>query len=122
MLDVDGEGLWLAPFFSALIAFEKQHHQLILILNEGLFSTGHLGADAIKENFVPLLDKFEARFRQLATPKIPESAPVRQAILHIIIAYSARRSLGELGDELWGPEDQSIAIAMKLMDAVHHWH
>ena len=121
-LNVDEDGQWLATFFSALIVFEKEHHQLILVLNEGLFSTSHLGAEVIKENFVPLLDKFETRFRQLATPKIPESVPVRQAILHIIIAYSARRSLGELGDELWGAEDQSIAIAMKLMDAVRHWH
>src|SRR5205085_2669255 len=64
-------------------------------LNAALLSGDGIGAAAVNDTLLPLIDDIEAAVRRVA-PDTPPDAPVREALLYVVLAHTAKHPLGQL--------------------------
>jgi AcrR family transcriptional regulator len=104
-----------------LIAFEQEHRSLLQVLMRSLLEQDARGAALLERSFVPLVDRIEHFMREAGG--VPESFPVRAAILQQIMAHLVRCAMGPAGEMLWAGEAHTWVLAQAMLRgalSAHH--
>lgn len=65
-------------------------------INATLLSGSGIGAEAVNDTLLPIVSDVERAILDRIGDKAPEGAPIRQAILYLILAHTAQHQLGQL--------------------------
>ena len=94
---LDAETL-LAQALQALLGREQRQAALFQQLHAALLSGDGIGAAAVNDTLLPLIDDIEAAVRRDSPATAPD-APVREAILYVVLAHTAKHPLGQLAPQ-----------------------
>ncbi len=111
----------LTNVLDVITAFEADHHDLLGVLNAEVLGPGRHGIAAVRDTMLPLVERIEAAVRSARCSRIPAKAPLRQALLHIVVFHAARVNLKEIGPELLGSVEQERALAGALLETILAW-
>ncbi len=111
----------LADVLDAISAFEVEHRDLLGVLNAEVLGPGRHGMAAVRDTMLPLVERIEAAVRSARGSRMPAEAPLRQALLHVVVFHAVRVNLGEMGSELLGGVEQERALAVALLETVLSW-
>lgn len=107
---------------SAVTAFHRRKGDgIVRVMVSELLGPAGRGKAVVARHAPVLLDRIEAAIRTKTVPKIPDEAPVRQVILHVLMGHLARVAHGELAAPLWGEPDRSAQIAAVLFRDLQGW-
>ena len=87
-----------------------------LLIREMLDGRGP-GHVILVEAGVPVLERVERFLSEEGRGVVPETLPLRAALLSFVCSSMVRVSAGPLREPLWGPEDHSMELALHLFGA-----
>ena len=112
--DLDPETL-LAHALQTLLGREQRQAALFRQLHAALLSGDGVGAAAVNDTLLPLIDDIEAAVRR-ASPATPPDAPVREALLYVVLAHTAKHPLGQLAPhEMQRLEEHEVQLVVALL-------
>lgn len=87
----------------------KRHQGLVRISLAEAFRPDGIGHNHMSEIAAPVVQWVARALRESTDPPIPAEAPVQGALLLILSGEVLRLALGELGEDLWGPDQRRSA-------------
>jgi AcrR family transcriptional regulator len=112
--DLDATTL-LAQALQTLLGREQRQAALFRQLHAALLSGDGVGAAAVNDTLLPLIDDIEAAVRR-ASPATPADAPVREALLYVVLAHTAKHPLGQLApQEMQRIEAHEVQLVVALL-------
>ena len=112
--DLDAETM-LTLSLQTLLGREQRQAALFRQLHAALLSGDGVGAAAVNDTLLPLIDDIEAAVRR-ASPSTPPDAPVREALLYVVLAHTAKHPLGQLAPhELQRIEAHEVQLVVALL-------
>jgi|GEM_PF-816674 len=111
----------MGALLQVLQGFSDENRDLFRVVNAELLSSQQNGGAAISDTLLPLLERIEMTLRQSSSELIHPDAPIRQVLLYILSAHTVRSNLGELAEDLWGPDDRELEIGMLLASSALNW-
>lgn len=88
---------------NALLRFAEEHRSGVAMFVRELLDPPPASAVHMAP-LIEAIDLLEAFFRDEVGSLLPDGAPIRAAILHILTSQALRTAAGELGEALWGPD------------------
>ncbi len=88
---------------------------LLTAITAALFSGPGLGARAINDTLLPLMDELDERLRAATAGAIHPDAPVRETLIYLAIGHAAQHQFGLVAPEAaraTAGEEPSIAITL----------
>ncbi len=104
-----------------LIAFEKRESVLLPIVVSETFTKDPATQDVLVKAIAPMLDRVDSYFRDNVEPPIGKRAPLREVVVMLLLAYSARSVLGKNAQKIWGPHDNLLPLATTLIQSLQKW-
>ncbi len=104
----------LAAIVQALIDFEASKPQVSGLVLRDLINQQSPAHEMVHRQLGPVIDLLEEFVRSNVGDKLPATFPIRQTILQLYAGHMVRTASGKLGLELWGDEDQTVNITMKI--------
>jgi len=80
-----------------------------------------VGRDHVFEVAIPTLELVEAVLHESVSPPIPANAPVKGAMMTMLASHLLRLATGDIGQELWGPEDELSGLQAILFRGLQEW-
>ncbi|MFO0554656.1 MAG: TetR/AcrR family transcriptional regulator [Polyangiaceae bacterium] len=103
----------LAHLVTALVAFEREHVDILSVVLRGCLHGGDAVAQrALEESLGPLVDTVEAAI--VAGARVPRGFPVRAAVLQLMFAHLVHSAMGPLGARLWRGDAHTLTLARHL--------
>ena len=112
-LDLDFGGVVVA-LSEAYSDFLRDHPGVASVVLQEFLRPSEAGQNVAEREVVPVTDWVESYLVNASDQDLRPGLPVRQAIVTIAISALVRASIGDLGDKLWGPGDDSASIARYL--------
>ncbi|MCA9621499.1 MAG: TetR/AcrR family transcriptional regulator, partial [Myxococcales bacterium] len=107
----------ISAVVSALLRFEAGNRRLVQVLFRELVDPEAEAGELVVAEFLPLVDMLERFVSEEGGGRLPPGLPVRAAIMQLVMGHLARASMGEVGDRLWGrDEDETARLAKLLLD------
>ena len=94
---------------------------LVRIAVAELMKPDGVGRDHVLEVAVPTLELVEAVLHESVSPAIPANAPVKGAAMTMLASYLLRVGTGDIGEALWGPEDELSSLQAILFRGLQEW-
>ncbi len=105
------------------IAAAEAGDGLLTAITAALLSGPDLGARAINDTLLPLLDELEERLREAAQGRIHPQAPLRETLIYLAISHAALHQLAHVTpDAARATASQEPFIAVSLLQAVMAWN
>ncbi len=115
-MEDDGDpGQRLEAVADGLLGFARERRAAVAMFVRELLDRPPIGTRHLLE-LVELVDTLEQFLREQAGGLVPADAPIRAAVLHILTAQALRVAAGELGDLLWGRDDDPRVFVRALLD------
>jgi AcrR family transcriptional regulator len=115
--NLDAEAM-LTQALLAVTGYQHDKESLATRLHAALLSGAGIGAEAVQDTLLPLLDDVEAAIRQAAGSPAPALAPIREVLLYIVLAHTAQHQLARLAPgELEHLEAHEPALVIALLQA-----
>lgn len=113
--DVGAETM-LAQVLQAFTTYEHGEEQLFTRMHAALLSGDGIGAEAVNDTLLPLIDEVEDAIRAAAGSPAQDTAPIREVLLYIVLAHTAQHQLGRLAPrELARLEAREVELVVALL-------
>jgi len=101
----------------------KRHQGLVRISLAEAFRPDGIGRNHMSEIAAPVVQWVANALRESTDSPIPAEAPVQGALLLILSSEALRLALGELGEDLWGPDrGRSAELEAAVLRGLSAWN
>jgi AcrR family transcriptional regulator len=115
--DLNAETM-LTQALLTVTGYQHDEESLSTQLHAALLSGAGVGAEAVQDTLLPLLDDVEAAIREAAGSPPAAVAPIREVLLYIVLAHTAQHQLGRLAPgELEQLEAREPQLVIALLQA-----
>lgn len=111
----------LQEVLKEFIALERDEPALLPVILADVFLKDSPGQDVILDVIAPMLDRSEVYFREHSSFPMGKKAPIREVMVMLLLAYSARSVMGSEGEKIWGPEDHTLDFVQILLSGLQRW-
>ena len=112
----------LRRVFSTLAEAEARGSSLHTVISASLLGGQGVGSPAVNDTLLPLITELEGRVRDAAGSRMHPDAPLREALIYILMAHGAQQGLAFVnGQSARDVASQEPVFVMAVLDAVLAW-